>query len=163
MSDRLASRRVKRFVAQLEKRVRAENRQYADPTVEQAKAMLDAVRKRADGWRNGVAGTFAVILASLAIKPGEGFMKYEGDTRKLLMVLIGLSLSSALFSLYRLVRAANGPTWLAELTGAEATNARFLRRAAGARADLQLGQFAWWVSLLSFSVAVGVTWFAELP
>ena len=125
--------------------------------------MLEAVRKRADGWRNGIGATFGLILASLAIKPGEGFMKYTGDTRTLLMLLLGASLASALVGLFLLVNAANGPTWLTELVGDQASAQRYLRRFVGARRDLRRGQFAWGVSLFLFCAAVAVTWFVAAP
>ncbi|MEX1909763.1 hypothetical protein L6241_15895 [Janibacter sp. Y6] len=42
-----------------------------EPSVQEAEAMLQAVRKRADGWRNGVGATLTLVLASPAVKPGE--------------------------------------------------------------------------------------------
>lgn len=42
-----------------------------EPSVQEAEAMLQAVRKRADGWRNGVGATLTLVMASLAVKPGE--------------------------------------------------------------------------------------------
>ncbi|NHA67633.1 hypothetical protein [Phycicoccus flavus] len=122
-----------------------------------AKAKLEAVRTRADGWRNGVAGTFTLVLASLAIKPGEGFMKYQGVPRYVLMVLLTASLGAALVSLFRMVRAANGPTWLSELD-ADASARRWDIRTAAARHDLQRGRLLWMVSLALFCLAVGVSW-----
>ncbi|EAP97108.1 hypothetical protein JNB_16524 [Janibacter sp. HTCC2649] len=137
--------------------------QQTRPTSEEAKAMLEAVRKRADGWRNGIGATFTLILASLAIKPGEGFMKYTGDTRSLLMFLLAASLASALVGLFLLVNAANGPTWLTELLGDQANAHRYLRRVVGARRDLRRGQCAWGLSLLLFCLAVAVTWWVGAP
>ncbi|WP_191563724.1 hypothetical protein [Janibacter melonis] len=134
-----------------------------EPSVQEAEAMLQAVRKRADGWRNGVGATLTLVLASLAVKPGEGFMKYTGDTRVALMLLIGGSLVSALVALFLLVNAANGPTWLRELVGHEATPQRYLRRVVGARRDLRVGQGLWVVSLLLFCGAVLATWLTPLP
>jgi len=134
-----------------------------EPTVDEAKAMLEAVRKRADGWRNGVGATFTAILASLAIKPGEGFMKYTGDTRTQLMLLLGLSLASGLTALLLLVKAANGPTWLTELVGPDATPGRYLARVAGARRDLESGRWAWAASLTLFCLAVALTWKTGTP
>lgn len=134
-----------------------------EPTAEEAKVMLDAVRKRAEGWRGGLAATVGLVLASLAIKPGDGFMKYTGDVRTVLMVLLALSLSSALVGLFLLVKAANGPTWLFELVGPQATADAYLKRVVGARRDLGRGQVAWVLALLLFSVAVAVTWFAGTP
>lgn len=134
-----------------------------EPTADEAQKMLEVVRKRADGWRNGIGATFALILASLAIKPGDGFMKYTGDTRTALMTVLGLSITSALVGLLLLVRAANGPSWLTELVGPTATPERYLRRAAGARNDMRLGQLAWAASLVLFCIAVAITWFSPLP
>ncbi|GGB81540.1 hypothetical protein N798_00145 [Knoellia flava TL1] len=134
-----------------------------EPTADEAKTMLEAVRKRADGWRNGIGATFTLILASLAIKPGEGFMKYTGDTRTALMAVLGLSIASALAGLLLLVRAANGPSWLTELVGPDATPERYLHRVAGARQDMRRGQLAWGLSLVLFCIAVGVTWFSASP
>lgn len=133
------------------------------PTPDEAKAMLEAVRKRADGWRNGIGATFTLILASLAIKPGDGFMKYTGDTRTMLMWLLGLSILSALIGLLLLVNAANGPVWLTELVGAQASTRRYLRRYIGAQADLRRGQVAWALSLLLFCAAVAATWLTDPP
>lgn len=134
-----------------------------EPTKDEAEAMLTAVRKRADGWRSGLAATVALVLASLAIKPGDGFMRYTGDTRTQLMLLLGGSIVSALAGLLFLVKAANGPTWLTDLVGPTATPRRYIARAAGARSDLRRGQFVWMFSLVLFCTAVAVTWFAALP
>ncbi|CAN7314301.1 hypothetical protein [Knoellia sp. LjRoot47] len=133
------------------------------PTADEARTMLEVVRKRADGWRNGIGATFTLILASLAIKPGEGFMKYTGDTRTALMIVLGLSIASALAGLLLLVRAANGPSWLTELAGPAATPERYLQRVAGAREDMRRGQLAWGLALALFAIAVGITWFSPLP
>lgn len=123
-----------------------------------AKASLEATRKRAEGWRSGAAATLALVLASLAVKPGEGLMKYTGGTRYLLMALVAVSVLCALLSIYRLLRAANGPTWLVDLPDA-APAVRYYRRLAGARLDLQLGQWLWLASVAFFTIAVAVTWF----
>lgn len=134
-----------------------------DAEAEEAKAQLDAVRKRAEGWRNGVSATFGLILATLAIKPGEGFMKYEGDPQVVLRILVGASVLLSLAALVLLVRAANGPGWLKELTVAEGTKARYEARAAGAYFDFWCGRWAWALSLFLFLAAVTVTWFVEPP
>lgn len=139
--------------------------QPGDPAAEAAvaKAQLDGIRKRAEGWRSGVAGTFTLILASLAIKPGEGFMKYEGTTQTVLACLLGSSIAISLIGLLLLVRSANGPSWLEELSGEDASEARYLRRARGAYLDFVLGRFAWALALVLFVIAVGVTWVVEPP
>lgn len=128
-----------------------------------ARKQLDAVRRRAEGWRNGVSVTFGLILASLAIKPGEGFMLYEGTTEVVLRWLVGLSVLLSLAGLMLLVRAAHGPGWLKELTGAEATAARFEARARGAYFDFWCGRWAWAWSLVLFIAAVTLTWFVDPP
>ena len=98
-----------------------------DAAVVEARAQLDAVRRRAEGWRNGVGATFTLILATLALKPGEGFMAYEGWTKLCLGLLLGASVLLSLVALLLLVRAANGPGWLKELSGHQATADRHLR------------------------------------
>ena len=128
-----------------------------------AKKQLDAVRKRAEGWRNGVSVTFGLILATLAIKPGEGFMLYEGTTQVVLRWLVGLSVLLSLAALMLLIRSAHGPGWLKELSGAEATAERFEARARGAYFDFWCGRWAWALSLALFIAAVTVTWFVEPP
>lgn len=125
---------------------------------EWAKSALEATRKRAEGWRNGATATLALVLASLALKPGEGLMKYQGDIRTVLMLLVGASVVCALLAAYRMTRAANGPGWLLELSP-EAPADDWIRRIAGARLDLQVGQQLWIASIILFSGAVGVTWF----
>ena len=134
-----------------------------DAATQAAMDQLAGVRKRAEGWRNGIAGTFTLILASLAIKPGEGFMKYEGGTQILLAWLLGLSVLISLASLLLLIRAANGPSWLQELFGAEANRDRYLKRAQGAYLDFVTARVLWAVALALFMAAVGVTWFVEPP
>lgn len=128
-----------------------------------AKKQLDAVRKRAEGWRNGVSVTFGLILATLAVNPGEGFMQYDGGTEVTLRWLLGLSVALSLASLTLLIRSAHGPGWLKELSGPEATRQRFEARARGAYFDFWCGRWAWAVSLALFITAVAVTWFVELP
>lgn len=122
-----------------------------------AKDALEATRKRAEGWRNGAAVTLGLAIGALAIKPGEGLMKFGGGTRCALMVLVGLSILAALNSIYRLLRAANGPAWLLELPD-DAPAHRWIRTTAGARLDLQVGQYLWIASVVLFSAAVAVTW-----
>lgn len=130
-------------------------------SAEQAKALLDSVRKRAEGWRTGVAATLGLSFATVAIKgPGEGIAKFD-DTQTLgLAVAIGVALVTGLVSLYFLLRAANGPTWL-DMRGPLLTPDahRYLRRARGAAYDLRWGQLLWAVSLAVFVGTTAVSWF----
>lgn len=134
-----------------------------DEAIAIAAEQLEAIRKRAEGWRSGVAATFTLILATLAIKPGEGFMKYEGWLEKALGALIGASVLISLAGLLLLIRAANGPSWLQVLSSAEKTEERYLSRARGAYLDFVLGRAAWALALALFLAAVVLTWLHDPP
>lgn len=86
MRKDLALRRLRRHASrsanvpesateELDKFLRADGKVPDDEARRQwAKSALEATRKRAEGWRNGAAATLALVLASLAIKPGDGLM-----------------------------------------------------------------------------------------
>jgi hypothetical protein len=153
------SRRDKRTADFLETLV--EDGEVSRVTAEQAKALLDSVRKRADGWRTGVAATLGLSFATVAIKgPGEGIAKFSGHQTLGLAVAVGVALATGLVSLYFLLRAANGPTWL-DMRGPllQADAHRYLRRARGAAYDLKWGQLLWAVSLAVFIGTTAVSWF----
>lgn len=134
-------------------------------TVDVAKNALDAVRKRADGWRNGTATVLGLVFATLVIKkPADTIGAFDGGDRILLTALIAASLVTGLASLFFVLRAANGPsrldTRIKDFAQARGT-LRFLGRAEGASKDLRCGQILFFVALALFAVSVGLTWYLE--
>jgi len=128
-----------------------------------AKAALDAVRKRADGWRNGTATVLGLVFATLAIKkPGDTVGAFDGPNRNAITAFIVVSAGVGLMSLFLLLRAANGPSRMDTSIKdfARARDAlRFLGRAEAASKDLRWGQILFFVALVLFAVAVGLTWY----
>lgn len=146
------------------------DRLFKDPeiqtlNVDVARDALDAVRKRADGWRNGTAAVLGLVFGTLVIKkPGETVGAFAGWDRAVIAGFIGLSFVVGLVSLFCILRAANGPsrldTRIKDFAGARGA-LRFLGRAEGASKDLRMGQILFFVAVTLFAVAVGLTWFLE--
>lgn len=125
-----------------------------------AKAALEAVRKRAEGWRTGVATSTALIFAVLSVKD-EGIAKFENGSLLLLIVVALVTLAVAMASLFKMLRAANGPSWLdsriSDLNKPYDAK-RYLIRAAAAAHDLELGQRFWFGSVCGFTLLVILSW-----
>jgi hypothetical protein len=141
----------------------ANDRELPSIDVDVAKNALDEVRKRAEGWRTGTATVLGLVFATLAIKkPGDTVGAFDGWNRHAITAFIVLSTGVGLASLFLILRAANGPSWLdtrikdfARARGAM----RFLGRAEAASKDLRWGQILFFVALALFAVAVGLTWY----
>ena len=129
-------------------------------TADGAKLALEAVRKRAEGWRNGVAASTALIFAVLSVKD-EGIAKFGNESLVILAVAAAVTVVVALGSLYKMLRAANGPSWLdtriSDLSKPYDAK-RYLVRAGGAAHDLKWGQRFWVGSVVGFMAVVLLTW-----
>lgn len=131
---------------------------------EQARELLAEARARADGWRNGVAATLALVFATLALtKAGEGISAYGDGPKLAITLLLSTSIILGLVSLYKMLRAANGPSWLDTRLQDKARPydaGRYLGRAEGVREDLFWGQRFWLLSVMLLLSAVIVSWWA---
>ena len=146
-----------------------------------AAEVLAVVRKRAADWRDSTAGVLAVITAALVITDVSGSI---GPLDQWLKITCAASLAGSallgLSSLYLVIRAANGPSWLdVRITDARgrvphlsfetqgktieqevnsALVVRDLRRAGAAAYDLWWAQRTLALSSLIFILIVAATW-----
>lgn len=140
-----------------------EDAEVAEVSVADARAILESVRKRAEGWRNGVAASLALSFATLAIKkPGDGVGGFEVGWRIAMTVGIALAIGLGFLGLWYLLRAAHGPSWLdmrLRDRGRAYDSARYLRRAFAASKDLGRGIGLWIASVAVFALIVGASWY----
>lgn len=142
----------------------SENREAInDPEV--AANILKDVRTRAESWRNGTAGVLALITAALVVTNAKDTARAysAGEVRWLLSGLLIASAILGLLSLYRTLRAANGPSWLDvrvtnRLPSTPADGKRDMIRARAAAHDLWLAQRLLGAAVLVFILLVALTW-----
>jgi len=142
-------------------------RLWSDPgilevSVVTAKDALTSVRQRAEGWRNGVAASLGLVFATMTVKgPEDGIGAFSGGEQQVLIALLTFSIALALGSLYKILRAAHGPSWL-DAHFAQVSHPydaqRYLKRAGGAAYDLRCGQSLWLAALVVFFITVVLVW-----
>lgn len=134
-------------------------------TLDEATSALDATRKRAEGWRTGSASLVAMIVASLALRPGTGWVTvFSGPKLYVLTGLIAFSLVLAMASMWFTLRAANGPFSLdAKICDYRRPHdvPRIFNRATSAAFELKVGQGLLWFGVLVFAITVFATWLLD--
>jgi hypothetical protein len=130
---------------------------------DEAARVLAAVRKRADDWRTATSSVLGLITAALVLNTDA--VDSVGDkARAYLAAALAASAVLGLFSLYKVIRAANGPSWLDTIRTSTATSnevsaaVRDSVRARAAAHDLYIGQRALGVAVLIFIGMVCAIW-----
>ncbi len=140
-------------------------RKWQGLTDAQAAAVLAAVRKRADDWRAGTASVLGLITATLVVTNVKDSVRiFDQGQRVALAAALGVSALLGLASLWFVIRAANGPSWLDTRVSRireEAGRDRDLRRARGAAGDLRTGQVLLALAVVVFVALVAMTWIME--
>jgi hypothetical protein len=155
-----------------------EERELGAATVTQ----LADVRKAAESWRTGLAGFLAILVAVFFIKGKDSFDDISGTGwRTALAVLLLVSAAFALYGAYRALRAAYGtprdehlgeipllfrhlhPTTARYIYDYGTVSAWHYAAARVAVNDLRQAKVATIGSLLAFTAAASITWFAPGP
>lgn len=144
---------------------RKETAPQIELTLAQSEETLVATRKRAEGWWTGSASLMALIVASLALRSGSGWMtEFSGKQLHAISIAVAVALGLALGSMWLTLRAANGPYRLDTRTRDYYTphdGKQIFKRAHGAATNLLWGQVMLWAGVLVFCLAAFASWLLD--